>query len=563
LAIRFAEPDEDTAVHNVIQGHFEITGRADEVHLLVTRGEETVPTLLPEPYYFAHDVSGDADGSVLRIQGWARRGTDTAESEDLSVTVDRSLPPEFYVSIHSPPSGTVVDQVARLSASLLGPLYVGAPRPTAESVLWRVDDEPLPELGCTNSTFATTGGCITEWDTSAARQRVYSVAVDYTLEGGDVLESAPIHVGVYHPEVNSAFAPFGTAPAVPASEEVYEADFAVDASSRPVIAYRRGSGEVLVRRYDAATDSFPVLDGALTSSGLWPRLSFGPANEPAVTWTESSVSVSQWQGTTWSSLGSLLGNYSLLAHDPTTGAAVVTWMCAGTPGVSGPAQRACVSRSASATPEAGASWEALGAPLGSDLGETSWVAPNGLAVSPTGRIVVGYNDVTGDTPDRMFVQSYEGGTWTSLGRFGGTTPPGNGDVYADFAFAADGTLYVATHGVTGGITVRRRDGDQWQRVGSTLRVNELGRITTRYGRAHLVLDRNGLPIVAFSTSFGGRARRWTGSEWQDIGAGMLEPRMNAASVLGLGIDANDRLYVLVKDSASLPAQNVTVRWHQL
>lgn len=573
LGIEFVEPTGDLSVNNVVRGRFSTTGAPERVEVLVrVVGDPSfeLDRHLPAPYGFTQDLSVHDDGTQLTLQGRATRGAEAVTTETITVTVDRSLPEEFYASITRPDSGTVVDERATMHASIRGPSRVGVSPPEIDGVEWLVDGEVEPSLECTNGAWQSTRGCVVEWDTATIAAGRYEVVARFSLTEGGSLTSLPIFVLVVHEGTNPAFERLGSDLAIPSSSGVYDLHMSIDGAGRVVFTYRL-DGEVLVRRWSPDAGAFvplgdPVASGPLS---LWPRVALDGMDRPVVTWTQETgggavtVRAARFESDRWRVLGrgfndvfdSVGTQYSMVAIDPTTDRPVVAWLDSRDDGGDRRVRTGVAGWSGSA-------WEALGIDLGAELSMPEYVAPSSLTVTAEGVPVVAYADAVTDRTT-TYVREHRGGRWSTMDTVSLVEPSGNGGLTTDFARAADGTLYLATHHRLSGISVFRADGGSFSRLGGALTAPSIPGATITYREPYLSLDSAGRPVVAFSTSVGGRAFRWSGSAWEAIGTGFLEDTLSTHGVRGLEIDGSDRVYVLVGTEPGPGLHDVVVKTHSL
>lgn len=572
LTIRFVRPTGDVSVHNALQGELEVGGGPELVELILDDvGGDTFDvtrTLLP-PYAFSEDLTALADGTRLTIRGRAVRGAEEVTTAPITVTIDESLPIDVFAVMTAPDSGTVVDAEVRLQGALRGPSTVGTMLPEIREVEWLVDGavSSMPS-GCENSTWQSVRLCRVTWNTSAVAAGRHDVAIRFLLrEGGDIT-SPPIGIVVVHETVNPAFERLGTGLAIPASPDSYEHDMAIDGRGRPVVAYRADS-RIRVRRWDPESGTFVALGDSLSSGGspLWPRVTIAPGDMPIVTWTQATTSVTvqtrRFDGASWvalgggmtSDLGGIASQYSIAAIDPARGQPVVAWLDERREG-GARVTRTWVAR------WSGSAWAAIGESLGSELPMPTYVAPSSLWIAPDGTPWIAYADAA-STTDTTYVRRLREGTWETVGSVSPVRPSGNGRLHTSMGSARDGTLYLAGYMPAGGVSVFRSEGGAFAQLGTTIALPVIPGAAITYGPPYLVVDSSGRPVVAFSTSLGGRAFRWDGAAWAAIGSGHLEDSLSASGVVGLAIDGSDRLYVLVGEGDGSRLRNLAVKTHAL
>ena len=355
---------------------------------------------------------------------------------------------------------------------------------------------------------------------------------------------------------------------------------AVDSASHPVVAWVqtgqgvKGEGASLYVRRWSGSGWQSVGRGLKAVAGesnppASPSLVLDRAGNPVVAWSEgdgvgsSHLFVCRWDGNTWRSLGGALSARSgtTVARLPSLrfwgDAPVIAWSEAGASDV---AASVYVRR------WDGNAWQAVGDGLNTQpedtRGKDNSAARPWLAADGAGNLVVAFDELNPETHVlNISVYRWGQGAWTPVG----------GPLHADVTEPSGPTSAMdATLTLDGGGTpivawgqgmqdyVARWTGSQWEFLGAPLAVGAVKWI----GSPMVAADLQGRPVVADlfedeSSTITVRVRRWEGAGWSLLG-GNLNVYPGATSVgsrPGLALDRDGVPFVSFSEGSTPPLHN--------
>ncbi|MBN1582574.1 MAG: VWA domain-containing protein, partial [Anaerolineae bacterium] len=170
---------------------------------------------------------------------------------------------------------------------------------------------------------------------------------------------------------------------------------------------------------------------------------------------------------------------------------------------------------------------AIGGGISDDDGNSSYPS---LSIAPDGTPYVAWYGY-GETSEEIYIRRWSGSSWQEVGAGsasgGGISDDEGASWHPSLAIAPDGTPYVAWHNYEDGdaqIYVRRWSGSSWQEVGAGSASGDgISNNGTGSWSPSLAVAPDGAPYVAWWDFGGGDAeiyvRRWVGGSWQEVGAG--------------------------------------------
>ncbi len=325
---------------------------------------------------------------------------------------------------------------------------------------------------------------------------------------------------------------------------------ALTSSDIPVVAWYEylGSEQIVYARYWNGQQWLPY--GSSVASGSYPSLALSSNNLPYVAYNQSNgtdynVLVKRWDGVQWLALGGALdttltfsASHPKIALDSLTHP-VVVWE-----------ERQVTSTNDTLYVKRwdGATWQALGGPLGKNSTRDADTAS--IAIDSQDRPVVVWNERVGSESIldyNIYVKRWNGSSWQFLGGALDTSAA-NWAFQPAIAIDSTNSPVVAWEEQNAGkinIYVKRWNGSAWVAIGAA--VNNSG-TDANTGALSLAIDSADKPVVAFAVRPGSVntsnpdmfVKRWTGSSWANMGGVVERFPENSAGFPSLALTSQNK-----------------------